>query len=162
MNFKLYLRRAIKSVLYIAIVFFLLLVLMYVFSEKKNPDTNFFDLMIPKQNRLPLFGFIVVFGFAYPFITFVKKNVYLNKTFEEERNNVLRVFETSGYELVGEADKKILFRPKNKVSRFMRMMEDTVEVDYSNNPIIVSGMRKEIYRLSKHIEYLSLNQNTEN
>jgi hypothetical protein len=134
---------------------------MYVFSEKKSPDTSFMDVMIPEQNRLPMIGFIVVFGLVYPFLTFVKKNVYLNKPFEEERDGIVRIFEISGFELVGAEEYKMFFRPKNKFARFMRMMEDVVEVDYSDTPIILNGMRREVYRLSKHIEYMSMRQNEE-
>lgn len=155
MNVTLYIRRAIKSIIYIAVIFFVLFGVMYYFSESKDPNMSFWDFLAPKHNRLPLFGFLAVFGLAYPFIAYIKKDIYINKPFDEERNNILRIFDTSGYELTGEEGKKLFFRPKNKVSRFMRMMEDTVEVDFSDNPLVLSGIRKEVYRLGKHIEYMS-------
>ena len=158
MSVTLYLRRAVKSVLYIAIIFLLVFGLIYVLSETKDPNMSFFDFTIPKHNRLYLLGFILIFGLFYPFITFIKKNVYLSRSFEEDREGILLIFETSGYEKVSEEGTKIYFRPKSKLSRFMRMMEDTVELDYSDNPIVLNGMRKETYRLGKHIEYMSTRQ----
>lgn len=159
MSFKVYFRRAIKSIIYIAVIFVLLLGVIYIFSDKKATDMNFFDTMIPRQNQLPMLGFIIIFGLVYPFISFVRKNVYLNKPFEEEREDIMRIFKTSGYELIEEKDKKLVFRQTSALKRIMRMTEDGIELDYSDNPIVLIGMRKEVFLLGKHIEYTSMHQN---
>ena len=162
MDFKTYIRRALKSIIYIAVIFMLLFGLIYAISDKGDTNMSFFDTIIPPSNRLQLIAFVVVFGLVYPFISFIKKNVYLNKSFEDERDNVMRVFENSAYVLIKEENNKLYFRPQNKVSRFMRMLEDTIEVDYSDNPIIIKGMRKDAYRIGRHIEYISTQQNNDN
>lgn len=101
--------------------------------------------------------FIVLFGFTYPLIAFYRKEVWLVKPFSEEKAAIVGIFLTSGYELSSEKDGILRFRLVNKFHRLMRLfMEDTITVDYSQgNPIVILGMRKDTYRLARHIEYLN-------
>jgi hypothetical protein len=116
--------------------------------------------MIPgRQKQITMLAFIVVFGLIYPFIAYIRKEAYLSKSFDENRDIIMKVFDAANYKLIDEKDNKLFFRPESKLIRFMRMMEDAVIVDYSGNPLILSGMRKEIYRLAKHVEYMSSRQN---
>lgn len=154
MDFKLYVVRAVKSIIYIAVIFLLLLGIIYIFAEKKDPDMSFIDIMIPKHNQMTMLGFILVFGAVYPLITFMSKPVYLVDPFNTYRSEIIKIFTSADYVIVDEKDNKIVFRPKRQFTRFMRMMEDAIEVDYSNNPILIKGMRRDAYRLARHIDYL--------
>jgi hypothetical protein len=37
--------------------------------------------------------------------------------------------------------------------RLMRMYEDTITVNISDNPIIIEGLRKDVYRIARTIEW---------
>ena len=146
--------RVLKSFVYIAALFFLLLSFMYAFSEKSKPDMTFIDL-IPEWRRMLVF--FAMFSVTYPLISFARKEVWLSKPFAEERINIIGIFSNVGYELESDKDGVLKFRLKNRFYGFMRLFfEDAVEVDYkSGSPITVSGMRRDTYRIARHIEYLN-------
>ena len=58
------------------------------------------------------------------------------------------------YILLSDEDKKMIFQHKNPVVRFMRIYEDRIEVDYSENPVIVSGLRRDVDRLARRVQQL--------
>jgi hypothetical protein len=105
-----------------------------------------------------LAGFFVLFGIVYPLVSFVKKDAMLTKSFSEERINILNIFDSMGYELTSEKDGILKFRLKSKLTRFMRLFcEDTIEVEYNEGKVSLSGLRRDIYRLTRYIEYLNRN-----
>jgi hypothetical protein len=101
-------------------------------------------------------GFIVLFGIVYPLMSFVKKNALLTRTFSEERINILNIFDSVGYELASEKNGVLTFRLKNRVTRFMRLFyEDMIEVEYNDGSVSLTGLRRDVYRLTRYIEYLN-------
>jgi hypothetical protein len=138
---------------YIAFLFAFILTFIYLLSEKRDEDVTFFDLIAyPKQ----LAVFIVLFGIVYPLMSFVKKNALLIRTFSEERINILNIFDSVGYELTSEKNGVLTFRLKNRVTRFMRLFyEDMIEVEYNEGSVSLSGLRRDVYRLTRYIEYLN-------
>jgi hypothetical protein len=105
---------------------------------------------------LQLIIFFVLFGIAYPLVSFVKKDAMLVRSFSEERINILNVFDTMGYELTREKEGILTFRLKNRFTRFMRLFcEDMIEVKYNEGKVSLSGLRRDIYRLTRYIEYLN-------
>ena len=58
-----------------------------------------------------------------------------------------------GYEKTDEDGEKLTFRLRNRFTRFMRAYEDGVTITKGTAPLILSGNRKDILRLSSHITY---------
>ena len=83
---------------------------------------------------LLIFGAIAA---VYPGLTFVKKEVMIEGDFEDHRNTIINAFEGLGYEKTDEDGEKLTFRPITK----------------GTAPLILSGNRKDILRLSSHITY---------
>jgi hypothetical protein len=80
----------------------------------------------------------------------------LVKTFSEERINILNIFDSMGYELTNEQNGILTFRLKSRLIRFMRLFyEDMIEVEYNEGKVSLSGLRRDIYRLTRYIEYLN-------
>jgi hypothetical protein len=148
-----YIIRVLKSILYIAAFFALLLCFVYFSSEKRDAGVTFWSLI---AHPVYLFIFFVVFGIAYPLVSFVKKDAMLVRTFSEERIKILNIFDSMGYELTSEKDGILTFRLKRKFVRFMRLFyEDMIEVEYNEGKVSLSGLRRDIYRLTRYIEYLN-------
>jgi hypothetical protein len=102
--------------------------------------------------------FFILFGIVYPLVSFVKKDAMLVRTFSEERINILNIFDSMGYELTSEEDGVLTFRLKSRITRFMRLFyEDMIEVEYNEGKVSLSGLRRDIYRLTRYIEYLNRN-----
>lgn len=148
-----YLIRVLKSTLFIALIFAIILSFIYFTSEKTRPDMTFLEF-IPKPTQM--FVFFVLFGVTYPLVSFVKKRAMLTRSFFEERINIINIFNNVGYELTDEKDGILTFRIKNKFTGFMRLFyEDMIEVEYDDGGVTLSGMRRDVYRISKYIEYLN-------
>ena len=99
---------------------------------------------------LLIFGAIAA---VYPGLTFVKKEVMIEGDFEDHRNTIINAFEGLGYEKTDEDGEKLTFRLRNHFTRFMRAYEDGVTITKGTAPLILSGNRKDILRLSSHITY---------
>jgi hypothetical protein len=124
-------------------------------SEKRDENVTFLSLI---NNHAQLVGFFILFGVAYPLVSFVKRDAMLTRSFSEERINILNIFDSAGYELTKEKDGILTFRLKNRFTRFMRLFcEDMIEVEYNEGKVSLSGLRRDIYRLTRYIEYLNKN-----
>jgi hypothetical protein len=139
--------------LFIAGLFTIMLCIIYFLSDKRDVNVTFLS-MIP--NTVHSAVFFVLFGIAYPLVSFVKKDAMLVRTFSEERINILNIFDSMGYELAGETDGVLTFRLKSRLVRFMRLFcEDMIEVEHNEGKVSLSGLRRDVYRLTRYIEYLN-------
>jgi hypothetical protein len=131
------------------------LCIIYFLSEKRDASVTLWSLI---AYPVRMIIFFVLFGIAYPLVSFVKKDVMLVRTFSEERINILKIFDSMGYELTSEKDGVLTFRLKSRLVRFMRLFyEDMIEVEYNEGKVSLSGLRRDIYRLTRYIEYLNKN-----
>ncbi|MDR2384020.1 MAG: hypothetical protein LBD76_09095 [Prevotellaceae bacterium] len=144
-----------KSILFITAFVAILLCFIYFLSEKRDASVTLWNLVAYPVRMLIFF---VLYGIVYPLVSFVKKDVMLVRTFSEERINILNIFDSMGYELTSENDGILTFRLKNRLARFMRLFyEDMIEVEYNEGKVSLSGFRRDIYRLTRYIEYLNKN-----
>lgn len=148
-NLQKYLIRVLKYMVYLVIVFFLIIA---VFSITSNREFSYESLFRPGTG-IQMIVFFVVISFVYPLFGFVKKRVYLNHTFSEDRQKIVEVFTNGRYKQIGETETTLTFRHTSKFVRVMRMFEDDVTVDFSDNPITIDGQRKDVYRLARTIEW---------
>lgn len=148
-DIKKYLIRVVKYAIYLTIIFFLLIAIMSVTSNQGLHYENFFRPGTGSQ----LLIFFGVISFVYPFFGFVKKKVYLNHNFTEDKEKIKEVFLNSRYIMVSEDATTITFKHSSKFIQALRLFEDSIILDFSDNPITLDGMRKDVYRLSRSIEY---------
>jgi len=146
-----YLRRMVKYLLVIAIVFFLFLILLPAVSENRSVNDSIMDIIGNDRSRILLI-LIFAMAFIYPIISFVKKERYLNGDFEKNRADIEKALSDLHYFQLRERDSKLVFRKKSGFMRMMYYWEDKIEIDISNNPILISGIRKEVRRLEKILD----------
>ncbi|MDR0737510.1 MAG: hypothetical protein LBF39_00380 [Prevotellaceae bacterium] len=148
-----YFIRALKSIILFFVLAVLVFVISFVLGNSSDNPIAFKDLLQGSDLfHLAIFG--VVFGLVYPLFGYVKRKVYINHSFDEEKQEIIRLFADVRFELLSDEDKKIIFRHKNPVARFMRLYEGSIEVDYSENPVILSGLRRDVDRLARRIQQL--------
>ena len=63
------------------------------------------------------------------------------------------IFTNSKYSVISETPDSIKFKHNSPMLRLMRMYEDTITVNISDNPIIIEGLRKDVYRIARTIEW---------
>lgn len=148
--FKKYFTRVAKYFVYLIIVFTLVIAIFSLTSGQQGfKYTNLFQPGTGWQIAL----FLVVMSLIYPLFGFAVKKVYLNKSYEQDKEKIKDVFERNRFKLVCEGKEFVQYRHSSPFLRFMRMFEDTITVNFSDNPIKLEGLRKDVYRISRMIEY---------
>lgn len=157
-DFAKYFIRVAKYVVYLAIVFVLII---SIFSITSNQGQGIkYENFFRPETAPQLIAFFVVMSFIYPFLGFIKKRVYLNKSFAEDKEKIKEIFLNSRYIIVSEDATTITFRHSSTFIRAMRMFEDSIIINFSENPIILEGQRRDVFRLARSIEYATREENS--
>jgi hypothetical protein len=105
------------------------------------------------SERIRVFLFVVVaYSLIYPLLVFGKKERYINGKFSDNRDGFIKAFAEQNYVLTRERGTKLEFRKKSGFSRFISLGQDKIEVDISDNPVIIDGLRKELRRLDVSLD----------
>jgi hypothetical protein len=150
-----YLIRSIKYFIWFAIIFFICIVILVLTTDGVQL-TEVFDPQKGLFKAGSLWKIIVFFAAVaavYPSVGFVKKETFLNGTFDGRRDIIINILTESGYYIYLEEGESITFRPKKALTRFMRMYEGDIIMTKGESPIYLSGFRKDVYRLVSRIEF---------
>jgi len=148
-----YIRRSGKFIIYMAFIFVVVLVIFPMISRGKAPNITLSDLLHNQRFTL-FFGLLLAYALVYPLITFTKIKRHLNGTFADNREVFEKAFETFQYIKTEETPDKIVYRRKSKFARFAQWYEDSIVIDLTENPLIISGMRKAVTRIDRIIDHL--------
>ena len=111
------------------------------------------------SRRIKLLMFVVVgYSLIYPLLVFGKRERYINGKFNDNRDGFIKAFAEQNYVLTKEKDTIIEFRKKSGLSRIMSLGQDKIEIDFSDNPVIIDGLRKELRRLDTSLDMNLLNK----
>ena len=142
---KKYLIRVAKYIVY----FFVLLGIMVLIMESMKSEA--FKDFDPGTIRMYLI-IGVVFSFIYPLIGFGTRAIHLNRSFADDRDKIEKIMDAIGLVKVSEEGFNLTYRYKNGVKKFFMLYEDTVTIDSTDNPIVVSGPLKEVRRMKLMFE----------
>lgn len=148
-DFKKYIVRVFKYAIYLSVVFVLIVT---VFSLTSSNGFDYKNLFRPGTGYQLIIFFVAV-SLIYPFFGFAKKRVWLNNGFENDRAKILEIFSNSKYSVEEETKEHIVFRHNSPMLRLMRMYEDKIILYITDNPIVIEGLRKDVYRLARTIEW---------
>ena len=141
-----YLIRALKYLLYFAIIFFLMVGIIYLFSSQKAAGLTFVDLF--KEGSLPKIAlFFVLVSAIYPYLSFQKKELYLNGPFTNYAEMVDEVMQSLDYVKEDTEAGSVSYIKRSGYARLTRMYEDRVTFSTADNPVIVEGYRKDLLRI---------------
>ncbi len=153
---KKYLNRLVKYLVLLLIMIVILLTI--AFLRRGDGITELKEVFISSP-RLKLFLVVVVaYSLIYPLLVFGKRERYINGRFSENRDGFIRAFAEQNYIPTKEKDMTLEFRKKSGFSRMMSLGQDKIEVDYSGNPVIIDGLRKELRRLDISLDMNLLKQ----
>ena len=147
-----YLIRALKYLVYFAVIFFLIVGIVFLFSSQKAAGLSFADLF--KEGSLPKIAlFFVAVSALYPKLSFYRKELYLNGDFTKYAEMVDDVMQKLDYVREKKEDGCVTYIKKNAYARLTRMYEDRVTFETAGNPIHVEGYRKDLLRILSMINY---------
>ena len=130
-----YFIRSVKYFVYFAFMCGIILVLTFHFSVKPEGLT-LMDMLMVDGSIYKMLAFFVAVAAVYPALGFQKKPVYVY------------------YVIAQESATSITFKLRNPFLRVLRLCEDYVTIDYAENPIIIDGLRKDVLRFGRGIEYI--------
>jgi hypothetical protein len=146
-----YLRRSVKFILYIVIIFVLVLGLLPLILHGKSMTDSFRELLA--NNRFTLiFGLLIAYGFVYPVAAFMRMKRHLNGSFAENREKFERAFAALNYIKTEENAEKVVYRRKSVVGRLLQWNEDAITVYTNENPVVMTGFRKSVVRIDRMID----------
>ncbi|MBO4841767.1 MAG: hypothetical protein J5478_00140 [Bacteroidales bacterium] len=141
-----YLIRSLKYLLYFAIIFFLMVGIIYLFSSQKAAGLTFADLF--KEGSLPKIAlFFVAISAIYPYLSFQKKELYLNGPFTNYAEMVDEVMAQLDYVPEKKEADSVSYVKRSAYARLTRMYEDRITFHTADNPVIVEGYRKDLLRI---------------
>lgn len=147
-----YFIRSVKYLFYFSFMCGIILVLTFHFSVKPE-DLTLMDMLLVDNSLYKMLAFFVAVAAVYPALGFQKKEVYISN-FKENKKQIVELFENANYVIANESATSISFKLRNPFLRVLRLCEDYVTIDFSGNPIVMEGLRKDILRFSRGIEYI--------
>ena len=147
-----YLIRSVKYLVYFTVMCGIILVLTFHFSVKPE-DLTLMDMLMVDGSIYKMLAFFVAVAAIYPALGFQNKPVYVSNV-KEHKKEIIELFENENYVIADETATSITFRLRNPFLRFMRLFEDYVVIDFSENPVMMEGLRKDVLRFSRGIEYI--------
>ena len=147
-----YIIRSVKYLFYFTFMCGIILVLTFHFSVKPEGLT-LIDMLMVDGSLYKMLAFFVAVAAVYPALGFQKKPLYVSNL-KEHKKEVVQLFENANYVVADESSDKISFTLRNPLLRLLRLYEDAVTIDFSDNPVMIEGLRKDVLRFSRGIEYI--------
>ena len=146
-----YLIRSLKYLVYFAVIFFLMVGIIYLFSNQKAAGLSFVDLF--REGSLPKIAvFFVAVAAVYPALSFQKKELRLDGDFTKYAGMVDEVMERLEYVREKQEEGCVTYVKKSAYARLTRMYEDRVTFE-TGALVQVEGYRKDLLRVISMINY---------
>ena len=137
-----YLIRSVKYFFYFMILCVLFVTIVYYATEHKDGVT--LQMLFTEGGSIyKMLAMFAAFAAIYPAVGFQKKEIHVSN-FAENKKEVIALFANANFILKEENSTKMVFRAKSPLIRIMRMCEDEITIDFSNNPIVMDGLRREL------------------
>ena len=130
----------------------IILILTFHFSVKPEGLT-LMDMLLVDGSLYKMLAFFVAVAAIYPALGFQNKPLYVSNI-KENRKQIVELFENANYVIASEDATSVSFKLRNPFLRLMRLYEDYVTIDFSDNPVMIEGLRKDVLRFGRGIEYI--------
>lgn len=147
-----YIIRSVKYLVYFTVMCSIILVLTFHFSVKPEGLT-LMDMLLVDGSIYKMLAFFVAVAAIYPALGFQNKPLYVSNV-KEHKKQIVELFENANYVIAEETPVSITFKLRNPFLRVMRLCEDHVKIDFTENPVMIEGLRKDVLRFSRGIEYI--------
>lgn len=147
-----YLRRVVKYMIYLIVVFGAIFCVMVGFGAIQMGFNDIgFLLTSDKGGVLAL----VALGLSliYPFIGYVKREMNVNPT--TGRTKILDVAQLCGYKLTYEDDKEMVLEAATPIKKLSLLYEDKVTINKGDIPASISGNRRSVTIMLFRLESLN-------
>ena len=148
-----YFIRAIKCLILVAILFTIVVLLMFYTSEH-DPGLRPWNLFDGNWTKIILF--FVAYAVVYPLIGYSKRDIAFGEGFSERRQEVANLLRQMN--LVPESPEKesganvLRLHNNSTFIRCLRLFEDTVTLTDNGGMVTIEGQRKDVVRVGMRLE----------
>ena len=142
---KTYLIRPIKYLIWLALLFTLIFVLMIRTNTARAGGEQMLHELFHTQRGWMMIGMLMVLAFLYPRFGFTSRS--LKGSVATNRDDILRVAHRGGFSLVRETPGQLVFRASSPAKKALLLWEDTITVTQQGDQLVIDGIRKEVVRM---------------
>ena len=140
MDMKTHIVRAVKYLIWLALLFTLVFALMISTGTSRVGAGEALHELFGSSRGMLMIATIVVLALLYPRFGFTRRSV------RADRERILQTLHTSGYSLVAESEGTMIFRASSPLKRALLLWEDRIAVTADGESITLDGIRKEVVR----------------
>ena len=144
MDMKTHIVRAVKYLIWLALLFTLVFALMISTGTSRVGAGEALHELFGSSRGMLMIATIVVLALLYPRFCFTRRSVRADLKADRER--ILQTLHTSGYSLVAESEGTMIFRASSPLKRALLLWEDRIAVTADGESITLDGIRKEVVR----------------
>ena len=141
---KTYLIRSIKYLIWLALLFTLIFVLMIRTNTARAGGEQMLHELFHTQRGWMMIGMLMVLAFLYPRFGFTSRS--LKGSVATNRDDILRVAHRGGFSLVSETPGQLVFRASSPAKKALLLWEDTITVTQQGDQLVID-IRKEVVRM---------------
>ena len=145
-----YLIRSIKDFIYFSLMCSLIVTALVLIGAVEGGVDSIFEEGYRSIGKIAIFFAIV--AAAYPKFGFIRRDMNINGTWDEIRNQTVEFMNERQYSLESEGADKVTFRCKGMAGRLSKMLEDRVTLTKTDDGWQMEGLRKDVMRLASGLE----------
>ena len=145
-----YLIRSIKYFIYFSLMCSLIVTALVLIGAVEGGVDSIFEEGYRSIGKIAIFFAIV--AAAYPKFGFIRRDMNINGTWDEIRNQTVEFMNERQYSLESEGADKVTFRCKGMAGRLSKMLEDRVTLTKTDDGWQMEGLRKDVMRLASGLE----------
>ena len=123
---KTYLIRSIKYLIWLALLFTLIFVLMIRTNTARAGGEQMLHELFHTQRGWMMIGMLMVLAFLYPRFGFTSRS--MKGSVATNRDDILRIAHRGGFSLVSETPGQLVFRASSPAKKALLLWEDTITV----------------------------------
>ena len=139
MDMKTHIVRAVKYLIWLALLFTLVFALMISTGTSRVGAGEALHELFGSSRGMLMIATIVVLALLYPRFGFTRRSVRADLKADQ-------TLHTSGYSLVAESEGTMIFRASSPLKRALLLWEDRIAVTADGESITLDGIRKEVVR----------------
>lgn len=142
---KVYLRRALKYLLWLAVLLAAIFALMRLTGTGRMAPGDELRVIFGTQRGLLMVAVIVLLAALYPRFGFVRR--FVPADLGRDREVIVKVMERSGYRVDREVPGEMVFVADSAWGKVRTLWEDRIVVTQQSGGIVMDGIRKEVVRI---------------
>lgn len=142
---KTYLIRSIKYLIWLALLFTVIFVLMIrTGTARGNAEQMLYELFHTQRGWMMII-ILMVLAFLYPRFGFTTRR--LTGNLMTDREAILAAIHRNGYSVVSESTDEWTLRASSPAKKLILMWEDRLTITQQGDELVIDGIRKEVVRL---------------